>query len=98
MAKATKHPGRPQGARNFKAAEVVIEPSRCPECGSCCRDRYTQTRTKVWPCKLHKNGREYTRKVSRLTRCLTCGAYRREVSYEFHPQDVEAVKAPPVAV
>lgn len=89
-AKRRKHPGRPPGAKKRDLPLVAVHPARCPRCGSTHRGKYTESRREgEHAVRLDADGRRYTQKVYRVARCLKCGLVRREVSYEFHGEEVE---------
>jgi hypothetical protein len=59
----------------------VVEPSRCPACGSTERNGYHHTRTLDY-CGTTPDGRNYSRVVWRNVTCKNCGKARIDKSYE----------------
>jgi hypothetical protein len=96
MAKKLKKrgPGRPKGARKRKVVKHYLASNCCPRCGSTDRDNYSR-RIVQGPGRHGDNhpdpdrrGERYTRKMSRLTRCRNCGAWREDIEYEYAGQKV----------
>lgn len=73
-ASSGKRRGRPAGSRNEVPAVIVIEPSRCPACGSLSRSEYWGRSVEKYD-GMH-NGRRFRKIIRRRTRCLDCGQLR----------------------
>jgi predicted Zn-ribbon and HTH transcriptional regulator len=72
--------GRPKGSTNT-AAEIFVEPSRCPTCGSSRRTKYEN------PFRRDYVGLAYIAIIYRTCRCLDCGQARRDKEKVYAPSD-----------
>lgn len=85
--------GRPQESGNRQYLGVVFGPSRCPRCKSTERTPYFAR----LPDQIHEgyhDGEPYTHIVRRRTRCLGCGQFRIDISYENRPGKKDRVRKP----
>jgi len=78
-----KRPGRPKGSTNINVS-VLVEPSRCPNCGSSQRTKYEN------PVRLDFSGSglEYVAIILRTTRCVDCGQARRDQEKVYAPAGI----------
>ena len=81
-----KRPGRPKGSPNI-SAKVVVEPSRCPACGSSRRTKY-ENPVRV---DFSGSGLECVAIVYRTCRCLDCGQARRDQEKVYGPRGRNSV-------
>ena len=81
MAKRKKRPGRPAGTPAERRPVVEARPSRCPNCGSTERERYTRT---TWQpiAGQTSDGEPFTHIACRWTRCSQCGQARVDRAFE----------------
>ena len=78
--KAVKR-GRPKGSRNRNVDVVEVIESRCEKCGSGERENYINKRTLPLSGRT-MDGRLYTSVTWRRTRCLKCGQWRDDKTYD----------------
>lgn len=80
-----KRPGRPKGSTNIDVS-VLVEPSRCPNCGSSQRTKYENPKRVDFP----GSGLECVAIVYRTCRCLDCGQARRDQEKVYAPTEATA--------
>lgn len=68
-----RRPGRPKGSTNIDVS-VLVEPSRCPRCGSSQRTKYENPNRIDFP----GSGLDCIAIVYRTCRCVDCGQARRD--------------------
>lgn len=76
-----KRPGRPKGSTNIDVS-VLVEPSRCPNCGSSQRTKYENPERIDFP----GSGLECVAIVYRTCRCVDCGQARRDQEKVYAPR------------
>lgn len=86
-----RRPGRPAGTHNRRALWNWLQPSRCPDCGSTARTKYTQRRE--LPGGFDATGEAYAAAIVRRCRCLVCGQFRDDAE-RVYPGDPAPQKAP----
>lgn len=74
-----RKPGRPKGSKSI-IAEVMVQPSRCPKCGSSLRTNYVGTQ------RIGMSGDGFTVVIRRRCRCKECGLQRVDREPEFRRQ------------
>jgi hypothetical protein len=75
-----KEVGRPKGAKNVKATQIVETP-RCPVCGNTDRTPYRLVSSANHG-GVTGNGWEYTHVITRRTACTACGQVRLDKFFE----------------
>lgn len=74
---------RTKGAKTVRDPEVVtIEPSRCRQCSSTKRSDYKRKTVHCFG-GVSPGGFVYDRIIYRPTRCLACGQWRTDRTFEF---------------
>ena len=76
-----KRPGRPKGSTNIDVS-VLVEPSRCPNCGSSQRTKYENPERIDFP----GSGLDCVAIVYRTCRCVDCGQARRDQEKVYAPK------------
>ena len=69
-----KRPGRPKGSTNIDVS-VLVEPSRCPNCGSSQRTKYENPERRRFTAAAGSN---CVAIIYRTCRCVDCGQARRD--------------------
>ncbi len=91
--RTTKRRGRPKGSGGPPAPVEVVEPSRCPKCGSTERSPYFGTVTRDTAGVYQ--GKPFDRIVRHRTRCGNCGQTRVDKEYHFRARRVCVWRPPP---
>jgi hypothetical protein len=78
-----KRPGRPKGSANIDVS-VLVEPSRCPKCGSSQRTKYENPKRIDFPC----SGLDCVAIIYRTCKCLDCGQARRDLEKVYAPKSL----------
>ena len=78
---ARKKAGRPKGSANKVVDTLEVDASRCGRCGSTRRTKYTNHR-KISISGVTRSGRIYDKVVWRRTKCLNCGQWRDDKTFE----------------
>ena len=78
-----KRPGRPKGSTNIDVS-VLVEPSRCPNCGSSQRTKYENPERIDFP----GSGLECVAIIYRTCRCVDCGQARRDQEKVYAPTGI----------
>jgi len=79
-----KRPGRPKGSTNIAVSPVIIEPSRCPACGSSRRTKYENRERVYFP----GSGLDCIAIDYRTCHCLDCGQARRDQERVYAPKGI----------
>jgi hypothetical protein len=85
-----KRPGRPKGSTNIDVS-VLVEPSRCPNCGSSQRTKYENPERIDFP----GSGLDCVAIVYRTCRCMHCGQARRDQEKVYAPNGMTPGKSNP---
>lgn len=80
----SKAKGRPEGSRNKSYPEALVEPSRCPKCGSTNRSAYLSKHEQTFA-GLDASGQPYTHIIRQRTSCDDCGQHRIDRTLENRP-------------
>ena len=75
-----KRPGRPKGSTNIDVS-VLVEPSRCPNCGSSQRTKYENPERRDYS----DAGLEFVAIIYRTCHCVDCGQARRDQEKVYAP-------------
>ena len=78
---SNRRPGRPKGSTNVDVS-VLVEPSRCPNCGSSQRTKYENPERRDYS----GAGLEYVAIIYRTCRCMHCGQARRDQEKVYAPK------------
>ena len=78
--------GRPVGSQTQEKPIVAVQLSRCPDCGSTERAKYSNRCEKELSGQT-PDGKPFSRVIWRHTKCLTCGASRIDKFFEFDGQE-----------
>lgn len=80
--KAANKRGRPAGSKNRDVKSVEVIGSACPACNSQKREAYFNRREQELV-GTTRDGRLFKKVIWRRTKCLSCGQYRDDKTYDY---------------